>query len=117
MRYLSPAMNHFKKYLPQITWLLVLVFLYCMDSSQQAPSLCLFKLIGFSSCPGCGIGHAIHYALHFNFSRSMAEHIFGIPAAIGILYQVVAPFLKTKNNKSVNEHRTNVCHAAGYTAR
>lgn len=84
------------KYFEQIIWLLALGFLFFMDVEGSSASLCVFKGIGFNSCPGCGIGHAIHYALHLNFSQSFNEHILGIPATLGILYSILKPFISTK---------------------
>ena len=76
-----------------------------MNSANQEVSLCIFKLCGFKSCIGCGIGHSIHSALHFDLKISIEEHILGIPATLIILHHIVKPFLpikiKTKwtNNK------------------
>jgi hypothetical protein len=56
--------------------------------------------VGFRSCWGCGIGHAIHYALHLQFKQSFAEHVFGLPAAVGILYQIFSSFYhRTKQTR------------------
>ncbi|HPH84853.1 MAG TPA: DUF2752 domain-containing protein [Ferruginibacter sp.] len=63
---------------------------------HSGPSLCFFKWIGFSSCPGCGIGHAIHHALHFEFDLSWQEHVLGIPATVILLMQIAKPFFKYK---------------------
>ncbi|MCP9751830.1 DUF2752 domain-containing protein [Ferruginibacter sp. HRS2-29] len=59
-----------------------------MNTDSASSSLCLFRFAGFNSCPGCGIGHSIHEALHLNFARSFSEHIFGIPAVLIILYRI-----------------------------
>lgn len=67
-------------------WVLALVALFFMNEEAYQESLCLFRFIGFERCPGCGLGHAIHAALHFNFAESIQSHLFGIPA-IGILLQ------------------------------
>jgi hypothetical protein len=67
-----------------------------MDASGQANSFCVFKFAGFSSCWGCGVGHAIHHALHLDFIQSLNEHILGIPATIGILYSIIKPFISPK---------------------
>jgi hypothetical protein len=82
------------KYFEQIVWILALGFLFFMDVDSSSASFCLFKGVGFNSCPGCGIGHAIHYALHLNFSQSFSEHVLGIPASLGILYLIFKPILK-----------------------
>jgi len=88
-----------KKYLEPLIWTLALLLLFFMDTSNGATSFCLFKLVGFKSCPGCGIGHAIHHALHFNFEQSFREHILGIPAAIIILFTIFKSLKNLNQNK------------------
>ena len=90
-----------------LIWLFALVFLFFMDPSKQSPSFCLFKLIGFQSCWGCGIGHAIHYALHLQWKQAFAEHVLGIPAAVGILYQVFSSFYPQKQQTTFDGPTTN----------
>lgn len=75
-----------KQYSEVLIWNGALVLLACMDI-ESTTSFCLFKAIGFKWCPGCGLGHAIYYALHFDFQKSLNEHILGIPATIIIFYQ------------------------------
>jgi hypothetical protein len=95
----STARAFFQKYSQQICWLLALIFLFFMDATNDAPSFCLFKLAGFSSCPGCGIGHAIHHTLHLRFSESFGAHPLGIPATIGILCQLILSFIQTQKSR------------------
>ena len=83
------------KYIDQVTWIMALLVLYFMDASKDF-SFCIFKLMGFQSCPGCGMGHSIHHALHLHFQQSLNDHILGIPATIFILYYIAKPFLPIK---------------------
>jgi hypothetical protein len=83
------------KYFEQIVWTTALVLLFFMEVDSQATSVCVFKFAGFNSCWGCGIGHAIHHVLHFNFIQSLQEHILGIPATIGILFMIFKPIIST----------------------
>ena len=77
-----------------LIWAAVLFCIFFMDVSGG--SICIFKMIGFNSCPGCGIGHSIHDVLHFNFTTSIKEHVFGIPVTTIILWQTVKPFFRNK---------------------
>jgi hypothetical protein len=89
-----------RKYFEPLTWTSALVVIFFMDTSNDAFSFCVFKLLGFDSCPGCGLAHSIHYVLHFNISQSFNEHILGIPATIGILYAIINSFFhQQKQNK------------------
>jgi hypothetical protein len=94
-----------RKYLEQLIWTSALIVLFFMDTSNDAVSLCVFRLVGFDSCPGCGLAHSIHYVLHFSFRQSFNEHILGIPATAGILYAIINPFFhqqKQNNLKWIN---------------
>lgn len=90
-----------KKYFDHYIWAIVLSLLYFMDSSNEHFSFCLFRLVGFNHCIGCGIGHAIHDTLHFQFQKSFHEHIFGIPVTAILLYQVFKPFFIPKQNNLI----------------
>lgn len=94
----TPTVVAARRYVESIIWMLALLLLFFLNPSEDLPSVCVFKLVGFESCPGCGIGHAIHFALHFKFQQSLSEHIFGIPATIGILYHLFYSFQKLKQN-------------------
>lgn len=100
------------KYLEPFIWTLALLVLFFTDTSKETFSFCVVKMIGFQSCPGCGIGHAIHDALHLDFKESLDDHILGIPATVVLLYHIVkTSILKYK----LNEHgsTTNADDAAG----
>lgn len=89
-----------KKYAEVFIWSGALVALFFMNPVTDETSLCLFKAMGISWCPGCGLGHAMHYALHLNFSASWNEHILGIPATIILLYQIFKLiYINNKNYK------------------
>jgi hypothetical protein len=88
-----------RKYLESILWATALLLLYFMDTSKETTSFCLFRIMGFHYCPGCGIGHAIHEVLHFRFADSFKYHLMGIPASAGILYLIVKPLISTKQTK------------------
>ncbi len=90
----------FRQYLEPVIWITALVLLFLMDTPRTGTSFCLFKAIGFAHCPGCGIGHAIHDALHLRFAESFHEHILGIPAVAILLYTSIKSVLTIKNNHS-----------------
>lgn len=69
-------------------WTLGLIALF-FARDAQGPSFCLFKWMGFDHCFGCGLGHAIHDALHLDLSGSFAHHPLGIPVLTIILGRVI----------------------------
>jgi len=81
-----------KKWLSQhlelIFWVSAICLLFFMDTSASQPSLCIYRLVGFDSCPGCGLGHAMYHAMHLNFMQSIDEHKFGIPAVFIISLRI-----------------------------
>ena len=81
-----------KKYKEQLLWLAALLLLFFMNPARNGVSLCFFKLLGFSGCPGCGLGHSIHYLLHLQFRASFEAHKLGGPALLLILYTILKPF-------------------------
>ena len=81
-----------RKYTEPVCWLTALLALFLTDFSDETFSFCLFKFVGFTTCPGCGIGRAIHYALQFKFQQSFQSHWFGIPATFILLYHIATSF-------------------------
>ncbi|MEO6490806.1 MAG: DUF2752 domain-containing protein [Ferruginibacter sp.] len=69
-------------------WITALILLYGMNTDTGKNSFCIFNLIGFTWCPGCGIGHSIQSALHLQFMTSIDQHPLGILAVIIILYRI-----------------------------
>lgn len=69
-------------------WIASVILLFFMDNPLEGNTLCLFHRMGFTYCPGCGIGHSINAALHFNFKMSFQQHPFGLLAVLIIFYRV-----------------------------
>jgi len=77
--------NQVRKQFELLFWITGVLLLFFMEAGTAQPSLCLFRFAGFDSCPGCGLGHSMHHALHLRFTQSFHEHLFGIPA-LGIIF-------------------------------
>ncbi|MDB5210138.1 MAG: hypothetical protein JWQ30_965 [Sediminibacterium sp.] len=76
--------NHFEL----LCWITALVALFFLPENKPETSLCFFSLLCFGHCPGCGVGHAIHYALHLQFAASFQHHPLGIFGVIVIFIRV-----------------------------
>ncbi|HEY9262212.1 DUF2752 domain-containing protein [Chitinophaga sp.] len=72
-----------------IVWPLGLILLYMMKPDEDAGSLCLFKNIGIPFCPGCGLGHGIHYFLHGQWSAAIRHHWLSPLVVALLLYRIV----------------------------
>ncbi len=86
-------------------WLTALILLAISNPHEQHYSLCLFDQMGFSYCPGCGIGHAISYFFHGRIVDSFHAHPLGI-IAIGIIVCriIQLTFLKKSNPYKISNH-------------
>jgi|SRR5579872_6048667 len=76
------GLRHARRYLEPLIWTASLILLFFLPAGDGGRSLCLFRFLGIHQCPGCGIGHAIHYALHLEFKKSFEAHFMGIPAVV-----------------------------------
>jgi hypothetical protein len=80
----------FFKYFELIFWIAALIALAICDPALPSHfTLCPFKLLGITWCPGCGIGHAIAFLFHGDIARSFDAHWFGIPALGIILWRII----------------------------
>ena len=80
-----------------ICWTGALFALFFLSENRSETSLCVFTAVGFGHCPGCGIGHAMHFALRGAFRQSFNHHPLGIFAVI-IIFNRIRVLLKQKNN-------------------
>lgn len=69
-------------------WIIALIALFFLPLNSSKTTLCLFSILGFEHCPGCGIGHSIHDALHLRFSSSFRQHPLGIFAVLIIFNRI-----------------------------
>lgn len=87
-----------------IAALLVLAFSSPLDTHY---SLCPLHNLGFSWCPGCGLGHSISWLFRGDVVQSFHAHPLGIPAVIIIVFRIISIFRKNKKyntytyNKSI----------------
>lgn len=77
-----------KRRLEAVIWLLALMlFAVTNPDAGLGITICPIKLLGFSFCPGCGLGKSIAYLLHGDIHRSMDAHLLGIPAVMILVYR------------------------------
>ena len=100
------------KYGEAVIWSSALVALFFMDPGSGI-SLCPFKALGINWCPGCGIGHSIHYTLHFRFGAAWREHPLGIAATAVLIWQTIKSLPITNKNNNY-EPGTSITGHSGY---
>ena len=70
-------------------WITGLSTLFFLEVGEKDHfSLCIFSHLGFTWCPGCGLGHSLYYLFHGEFYKSFKEHYFGIPAFVLIIFRL-----------------------------
>ncbi len=84
-------MSNIKKYFSfeLFFWIIALIFLAMIDPAQPHFSFCLFNRLGFSWCPGCGIGRSVAYLLHGAVAPSLKTHWLGTFALFMIVYRIL----------------------------
>lgn len=77
-----------KNNLELIFWITALTSLAFTDPTQTHFVLCPLRLMGFTWCPGCGLGHAIAFLFHGEINASWHAHWFGVPALLILFYRI-----------------------------
>ncbi|MES2873109.1 MAG: DUF2752 domain-containing protein [Bacteroidota bacterium] len=67
----------------------ILVLSFSYPKTINHFSLCPISGLGFSWCPGCGLGRSISYFLHGDLRLSFEYHWFGIPATGILIFRIV----------------------------
>jgi hypothetical protein len=79
----------FANYFELVFWITAMIALAITSPTEQAHfTLCPLKLLGFTWCPGCGLGHSISFLFHGDIKSSFHAHWLGIPAVLIIFYRI-----------------------------
>lgn len=66
-----------------LIWTVGLAAMLAMDPrGDHLFNLCPLDALGFSFCPGCGLGHAVAYLARGEFGASLQAHPLGGPAVL-----------------------------------
>ncbi|MFA3782193.1 DUF2752 domain-containing protein [Melioribacteraceae bacterium 4301-Me] len=91
-----------------VLWLVGLIYLLLINPYQEQHfTLCPFRNIGITFCPGCGLGKAISFFYHGDVINSIRTHPFGIIAFFLISFRVIKLIFRTKNNLQLNTEENN----------
>lgn len=88
IRYIKTIQNLILQHMELLFWLTALVLLFFLPVQKTENTLCLFSLLGIGQCPGCGLGHAVCYALHLHPIQSFQHHPMGIFAVLVIFMRI-----------------------------
>jgi len=82
-----------------ILWLAALSLLLFVDPyGEQHFSFCIFKNLGFESCPGCGLGRSIALIYRGELAASFGAHPLGIITFGFICARIIRLFRRTYHN-------------------
>jgi hypothetical protein len=84
-----------------IFWIAGLIYLAFMNPSESHFSLCPIKNLGFSFCPGCGLGHSISYLFHGQIYESLHHHPLGV-FALGVILWRIFQLIKKSDFQNIN---------------
>jgi hypothetical protein len=79
-------------------WLFKHFDLFFLPENKTETSLCVFSALGFGKCPGCGIGHAMHFALRAEWLESLKHHPLGILAVVILLNRIRQLIIQIKQS-------------------
>ena len=103
MRFQSYLLTQFKRNAEVLIWCTALILLYLMPEGGGHFTLCPIGALGFTWCPGCGIGHAIHHILHLEFAEAMRHHFLGLFAVLVIGHRIFS-LLMLKHKHKLHYH-------------
>ncbi len=99
MKTLRPILIFIRRHLEAFIWIAALIILGLTSPVDECYSLCPLHNLGFSWCPGCGLGHSISWLFRGDIISSFYAHPLGIPAVIILILRIVAIFRKNYHYK------------------
>ena len=88
----------FRKYFEATVFAIGLFLLALMDPAvSNGPSLCLFDQLGFTFCPGDGLGYSISYTFRGEFSNALESNVLGPFAILVLSTRIIYLLIKNHN--------------------
>jgi hypothetical protein len=89
--------------LEAVIWICGLTFLaFSNPGTDHHFTICPIKNLGFSFCPGCGLGESIAHLFRFEFFQSFLSHPLGIMALPILVNRII--FLVRKSYRNYLEY-------------
>lgn len=84
--------------LEAVIWIIGVVFLAFNGPVNHHFSICPIKNLGFTFCPGCGLGESISHLFRLQIIESFSSHPLGLFAFIILSYRIVFLLKKSYRN-------------------
>ena len=89
--------------LEALIWIAGLTFLAIHNPADHSHfSVCPIKNLGFSFCPGCGLGESISHLFRFEFKESFSAHPMGLFAFIILFHRIFFLLKQSYHNYNNN---------------
>tara|TARA_R110000868_G_scaffold304437_23_gene565448 strand:+ start:17031 stop:17339 length:309 start_codon:yes stop_codon:yes gene_type:complete len=90
-----------------IVFLVGLILMAAMNPYSTSTSWCLIDFIGFTYCPGEGLGHSIAFLFRGEIINSIHANLMGPFVVIGLSFRIIQLWgnLKIKTNKDLMENK------------
>ncbi|QXD17053.1 DUF2752 domain-containing protein [Rhodocaloribacter litoris] len=86
-----------------LVWAAGLAALACLDpNARHLFSLCPLRNLGFTFCPGCGLGHAVAHLFRGDLVASWQAHPLGLPAVLVLAGRIVALVRQARHTPNVS---------------
>ncbi|HEY0679452.1 MAG TPA: DUF2752 domain-containing protein [Chitinophagaceae bacterium] len=105
--------THFRhSYYPEIAiWTVALIIpAFIVPGPETHFSFCLFKHLGLTWCPGCGLGESIALLYRGELAASLSVHPLGIFAVIILLNRIAVLLNKQILTKPNQHEQINECN-------
>jgi len=89
-----------------MAWISSVQFSHIQIFGYTIPSLCMFKNITTLDCPGCGITRSFVYAVHGHWYEAYLMHLWGIPLATFLVFQVFYRFWRAAGAPTIKINST-----------
>jgi hypothetical protein len=70
-------------------WIAALIILAIENPASHHYTLCPLDNLGFSYCPGCGLGRSVAWLFRLEPVESFTTHPLGIPAVLIIIFRII----------------------------
>lgn len=97
--------NILSRQLEVVFWFIALVWLYFLPDTGGHFTLCPIAAMGFTWCPGCGLGHAMHDLLHGNIAEAFRHHYLVLFAFFTILFRMFKLIILNRKFELIDARR------------
>lgn len=85
-----------------------LVLMVLHNPYSSSASICIIDRMGFTFCPGCGLGASVAYLFRGEFLSSLQSHPLGLPAVIVIMARVITILIRNSRLTKTKDDEKNL---------